>query len=491
MKKISTLCFCMLLCSISVQSQTPEINGIPIIKINTRNNEEVLNKDTWVNIQSFVLIDPDDSENNITRVDLPQDDRIRGRGNTTWSYPKKPYRLRFRENVSIFGLPAAENWVLLAEYQDPTFLLNATTFYLGRNVFELPFTCSYQQVHLYFNERYEGIYGFTEHRQADPLGVGAPGRPKIDAENGWFVELDSYWDESPKFKTTNYDLPIMIKSPEAENDAENDDNPFYDFVKNDWNELCNLMAAPSFPENGYRDLIDMNTFVDFLMINEIVKNKELGWPKSTFAYKNTEGKICMGPLWDFDWAFGYTGEGHNYFTNPTIWSGKHPFFHRFFEDPVFVAMYKERWQEKYPEIANVSNYINEMGTKLETSVNADTERWKIDNGYLSDYPENYLDEITRMKTWWNNRVAWLNSAIPDITVNIADVSTKKTLNVYVNNGQLYAVGLTEGKECSIYNMMGAIVWHNVISDSEITVNLPTKGIYILLHENNAVKFIYY
>ena len=247
MKKISTLCFCMLLCSISVQSQTPEINGIPIIKINTRNNEEVLNKDTWVNIQSFVLIDPDDSENNITRVDLPQDDRIRGRGNSTWSYPKKPYRLRFRENVSIFGLPAAENWVLLAEYQDPTFLLNATTFYLGRNVFELPFTCSYQQVHLYFNERYEGIYGFTEHRQADPLGVGAPGRPKIDAENGWFVELDSYWDESPKFKTTNYDLPIMIKSPEAENDAENDDNPFYDFVKNDWNELCNLMAAPSFP----------------------------------------------------------------------------------------------------------------------------------------------------------------------------------------------------------------------------------------------------
>lgn len=55
----------------------------------------------------------------------------------------------------------------------------------------------------------------------------------------------------------------------------------------------------------------------------------------------------------------------------------------------------------------------------------------------------------------------------------------------------YIVGLTEGKECSIYNMMGAIVWHNVISDSEITVNLPTKGIYILLHENNAVKFIYY
>jgi hypothetical protein len=388
-----------------------QFNGLPVIKINTIDSVEVTSKDDWINMQSFVLTDPYNADNNINRGNLSKEDRIRGRGNSTWWHPKKPYRLKFRESISFFGLPAAENWVLLAEFLDPTFLTTATAFHLGRNIFELPFTCSYQLVKLYFNGRYDGVYCFTEHRQADPQGIGAPGRPKIDTENGWFVEIDVYWDKSPKFITDNYHLPIMIKSPDAESYATYDDNPVYDFVKNDWNNLCSLMASQFFPENGYRDLIDMNTFVDYIMINEIVYNGELGWPKSTFAYKNTDRKICMAPLWDFDWAFGYTGEGHHYFTNSTNWSGKHVFFNRFFDDPVFVTKYKERWNEKYPKIADVSNFIIEMSTKIETAVNEDTKRWKNNDGYSSDYPTDYCEEISKMATWWNNRVAWLNSEI--------------------------------------------------------------------------------
>ncbi len=487
MKKIFVLCLCAL-CILRISAQTA--NGLPIIEINTRNGEEVKSKDVWTNMQSFILTDPNNPENNISRTNLAKDDRIRGRGNTSWSHPKKPYRLRFRENISFFGLPAAENWVLLAEYLDPTFLANATAFHLGRNVFELPFTCSYQHVHVYFNGRYDGVYGFTEHRQADPLGVGAPGRPKIDAENGWFVELDNYWDESPKFRTTNYDLPIMIKSPEAASDATNDNNPAYNFVKNDWNELCNLMASPSFPENGYRDLIDMSTFVDFLMINEIVRNSELWWPKSTFSYKNIDGKICMGPLWDFDWAFSYIGSGHSYFTNPIGWSSRHIFFKRFFDDPVFVTMYKKRWNEKYAEIADVSNFINEMGAKLETAVNEDTKRWKISGGYQSNYPEDYLGEITKMKAWWNDRVAWLNLEIPNLTTSVGEVFLENPLTAWIQNEKLYVTGLTINKEWSIYNIIGTVVWRSIANDNEVAVNLTMKGTYIIQCENNILKVVF-
>ncbi|MCL2028289.1 MAG: CotH kinase family protein, partial [Bacteroidales bacterium] len=206
------LFFSLVFFGFAVQAQ--HSTQLPVIKIHTENAAEITSKEVWTNMTSFILIDSHHSEHNISRTELPQKDRIRGRGNTTWGYPKKPYRLRFRENVSFFGLPAAENWVLLAEYLDPTFLTTATAFELGKNVFELPFTCTYHHVHVYLNDRYDGVYVLTEHRQADPLGVGAPGRVKIDSE-GWFIEIDSYWDEDPKFKTTNYDLPIMIKSPEA------------------------------------------------------------------------------------------------------------------------------------------------------------------------------------------------------------------------------------------------------------------------------------
>lgn len=473
----------------TVQFVSPQASGIPVIKIDTRNAAPILSKENWTNIESFTLSDPDNPEYDIVRTGLPQDDRIRGRGNSTWSYPKKPYRIRFRQDVSFFGLPARENWVLLAEYLDPTFLTTHIAFHLGRNIFELPYTCSYQQVQVFLNGSYNGVYGLTEHRQADPQGIGAPGRVKVDLLEGWFVELDSYWDEDPKFKTTNYELPIMIKSPEAPTDPTNSNNPFYNFVKNDWNELCNALVSGTFHENGYRKFINMNTFIDFLMINEIVHNSEIGWPKSTFAYKDKDEKISMGPLWDFDWAYTNSGT-HIFFKVPTGWAAKHSFFNRFFQDTVFLEKYKERWNEKYYEIANVSNFIAELGEKLEIAANEDTKRWNIDGGYQSNYPSNYLGEITRMKTWWNNRVNWINSNIQYLSINSNDPVPKNTLKAWVSNGKLYVTGLTEGMEVCIYNVLGATVYQNNVTDKQVNVELPNKGFYIVKCGNNAIKVVF-
>ena len=473
----------------TVKFVSPQATGIPVIKIDTKNSAPILDKETWVNIESFTLSDPNNSEYDIVRTGLPQADRIRGRGNTSWNYPKKPYRIRFRQDVSVFGLPARENWVLLAEYLDPTFLTTEMAFHLGRNLFELPFTCSYQNVQVYLNGSYDGVYGLTEHRQADPQEVGAPGRVKVDLLEGWFVELDSYWDEDPKFKTINYDLPIMIKSPEAPTDPTNSENPFYDFVKYDWNQLCDAMVSVEFPENGYRNLINMNTFVDFIMINEIVYNSELWWPKSTFSYKDKGGKISMGPLWDFDWA--YTSYGtHVFFQTATGWSQKHDFFYRFFQDPVFLTMYKERWNEKYAEIANIANLITQRGEELVAATAEDTKRWKIEGGYESNYPSNYLEEITRMKTWWNNRVAWLNQEIVKLSVNSGEGLPKNPLKAWINNGQLHVTGLTEGKEWSIYNILGATVYRSRVTGEKATVKLPSQGVYILQCGDNEIKVVF-
>ena len=409
----------------TVKFISPQATGIPVIMINT-NGIPVNNKENWVSMKSFILSDPNNPKNNIDRSDI--NDGIRGRGNTTWWFPKKPYRIKFDKDVSLFGLAARKNWILLAEYLDPTFLTNAVAFELGRNVFDnQPFTCTYQHVHLYDgNGNYQGIYGLTEHRQEDPRDVGAPGRVKI-GENGWFVEIDEYYKDNPKFMT-NWNnvvgsLLVQIKAPEAPSDPTNNNNPFYDFVKNDWNKLTDLLASADFPENGYRDLIDMNTFIDFLMANEIVRNGELWWPKSVFAYKNTADKICMGPLWDFDWAYSGNGSHTSFFQgfNGYVSKGQ-VFFKRFFDDPVFLSAFKERWNEKKSEIAGVTNFINDIGKKLETAANEDTKRWRYPNGYAADYPVNYLGEINRMTTWWGNRVNWL-----DVEINKVEVSpTSKT-----------------------------------------------------------------
>ncbi len=369
---------------------------MPIIEIYTQNGAVIADKENYVNM-TFKLTDANNPENNVSKTNFK--DGIRGRGNTTWLYyPKKPYRIKFDKKTALFGLPAAKSWALLAEYQDPTLLMNATAFKLG-DIFNIPYNHSFIYVELYLNGEYKGIYGLTEHNQ-----VGE-GRVDIDEDAGWFVELDSYYDEEPKFRTTNYDLPVMIKSPEVEPLLIN--NPAYDFVRQDLNELCDAMASAGFPENGYRNLIDMNTFVDFLMINEIVGNGELLYPKSTYSYKEKNKKISMGPLWDFSFAYTdvFSGFEVPYFSSYSFRLSRawHRFFNRFFEDPIFLVTYKERWNEKYDEIVAVSEFIDNTGTALNGSVVQNFSLWNPSN--------NYMQQITDMKHWWSNRCAWLHTEL--------------------------------------------------------------------------------
>jgi hypothetical protein len=368
--------------------------GLPIIKINTKNNQPITSKETYIPMD-IQIIDPADSGNNLELTSSDEEVQgIRGRGNSTWGHPKKPYRLKFDEKQSLFGLEKAKSWVLLANYQDPTLLMNTIAFELGQR-FGLPFTNHYIHVELVLNGVYEGSYVLTEQVQ-----VG-DGRVDIAAKKGFLVELDTYYDEEPKFKTNLYTLPVMIKSPE-----DLDDPAGYDFVKTAINDLEAAMKAETFPESGYRDLIDMDTFVDFLLINEIDGNGELGHPKSTYMYKDKDNaKISMGPLWDFDWAFGYSGSGRAYFNAPKTRSGRHAFFQRLYDDPEFLAAYKEHWNNNYSDIIAIITFIDGMASELYASQQANYRVWQWSDGL------DYQQEIMKMKTWLTQRITYLDGEI--------------------------------------------------------------------------------
>ena len=375
-------------------------NGLPIIIIDTKGGAPILDKENYVNM-TFTLIDPNNSQYNV--VIENNVDGIRGRGNSTWWDPvmrKKPYRIKFDNKQSLLGLPAAKSWVLLAEFGDHTLLMNAAAFKLG-DIFNLPYNHKFQHIELYLNGEYMGVYVLTEQNQ-----VGE-GRVDIDENESWLVEFDSYYDEDPKFRTTRYNLPVMIKSPEFSTDV---NDPRYDFVRNDINELCDSLASANFPENGYRDLIDINTFVDFLMINEIVMNGDIEWPNSTYLYRDKYGKISMGPLWDFSYGYGrYDPSNLWYYENYTRRIIIHQFFNRFFQDPIFLAKYKERWNEKYQETVVVSDIINDYGTQLAGAATQNANKW-----YPSYNP--YAKWIEIMKEWWNNRCLWLNTELNKVEI---------------------------------------------------------------------------
>jgi spore coat protein CotH len=365
--------------------------GLPVITINTHNSQPVTSKEVYL-VADIEISDPDDSSHN-----LKDEAEIRGRGNTTWNAPKKPYRIRFPKKTSLFGYEKARNWVLLANYQDTTLMTNTIAFELGRR-FGLPFTPHYTHVEVILNGRYEGSYVLTEHIQT------GSGRVDINEDGGFLVELDGHYDEEPKFRTPRLDLPVMIKHPEDLEDSG------YDFVKKAVNDLEAAMFSDTFPDIHYQDLIDLDTFVDYIMINEITRNWDLQLPNSVYLYRDKDSRMGLGPLWDFDYGFDYTSgkyftKSTGMFYNTAFHEGAgQKFFSRFFEDPAFKTAYRERWNTIYPELVSMELFIDQMAARLEKSHEANDTVWWWNK---VDYPK----EITLLKEWWKNRISYLHKEI--------------------------------------------------------------------------------
>jgi hypothetical protein len=370
--------------------------GFPVIFIETKDQLPITSKETYLTA-NFKLIDLTNSEFNLETTT-----EIKGRGNDSWGQPKKPYRLKFSEKLSLFGLEKAKNWVLLANYRDNTLLLNNIAFELGHRL-GIPFTHHYVYTEVVLNGEYIGNYVLTEHNEVNK------GRVDIDEEAGWMVELDVNYDEDPKFETNILHLPVMIKSPEDLSVSG------YDFVKNDINELEALLFAQNFPNNNWKDKIDINSIINYLIVNEITGNYDVGFPKSAYMYKDKDKKICMGPLWDFDWGFAYNSNTMLHFndhrrllfkpiTYPNnLWAGE-KFFCRFFADPEFIAAYKARWNEVYTTIQAMIIFINEQSGYLQKSQELNFKKWDF-------FGETYNGNINNLINYWLKKANYLNTEI--------------------------------------------------------------------------------
>jgi len=396
---------------------SPQATGLPVININTY-GETIHGSATGIwTTMTFSLSDPNNPANDIARITNQQ---IRGRGNSTWNRPKNPYRIRFRDNQQqgLFGLPQARNWVLLANYFDNSLIKTSIAFELGRRL-GLECTPSYHHVELFLNGEYQGSYLLTEHRQADPAGIGAPGRPKVDA-NGWLTEIAFQFDTSPTgdpgFRTPIWNMPVLIKSPDFSAQFPQNGvipNNVDNFVRNDWNALTQQMSAANFPNNNWRNMVDFESFARYFMVQVITNNADFNvrtydtreHPGSIFLHRQNPGsRIKAGPLWDFDLSFGSWIHGfpHELRAN-TLPYPNYSFFNRFFQDPTFHERYHEVWNENFVEhISSMSEFIVDLVAKLERSIAEDSRRWSRNISVSHT-------EINRIKRYFTERIAFLDN----------------------------------------------------------------------------------
>ena len=353
---------------------------VPLIEITTEEDLEEIPNRVDYKVASFKLSGFGNCD------DVERDLNIRGRGNTSWTFAKKPYRLKFDKKVSLCGLPAAKGYVLLANYTDPSLAQFALATKIGQ-MLDLPYTNQVAAVDVVLNGIYKGSYVLT-----NKPGINA-GSVDIDESNSIMWELDVKYDEDLKFKSAILGLPVMVSDPDLDNDA-------FEKWKRDFNEM--EAAAVEINASQY---VDMDVFARYLLVNEILKNDEIGWPKSVKLFKSEGGKYIFGPIWDFDAAMGHVWSGHiNYTTdkiNNEVW--RNTLFSYLEEDSEAIAARKKYWKEIRERLPELLEYIDEYSQAVRNSALRNQAMWTS----LDDFDES----LEKMKHWLQLRFEALDEII--------------------------------------------------------------------------------
>ncbi len=383
---------------------------LPKISINTQNLSSITSKEEYTNCNITI-------DGNKHYKDYSGTARIRGRGNSTWLwYDKKPYRIKLDEKSEILGLDANKDWVLLANYRDPTHLMNAISFRMSEYM-GFKFTNHTRFVEVTLNGDYIGLYQLTEQIEV------AKSRVDIDDNEGYLISLDL--DDGPSLNPNGNDnfwskvfsMPVCVKSPKDRTTQQ------LEVIKTDFAAL--ETAINSYNYEAVDKLLDIQSFIDYLIIQEITYNVELAAPRSVFMYKDKDGKYFMGPVWDFDAGFDFDWNtmytGHHYFasykelvlgTDPASQIGGYKvplFFTRMFKNATFTAQYKERWNKiSVGLLDEIINYTDKTAIETAGAMERDLERWPI-NKY-------YVTEIEKLKNWLTQRFGYLTT----VTKNIPD-----------------------------------------------------------------------
>lgn len=376
-------------------------NGLPRLFIKTKNGRSVTSKTEYVQAEFRIDNDPD---NGI----LESPGQIRGRGNATWTYNKKPYKIEFEEKQSVFGFPANKDWVLLAEYCDKSLMRTAYMCGLSERA-GLPYTIHYRHIELYMNGSYQGVYVLTDQVEKAKHRVNL-------ADDGYLIENDNYWYQEKYNFGTAKGWRFTFKYPKEPTGEQ------ISFIKSWLNQFESVLYGADFkdPEKGYRKLIDERTFAKWYLVNELTGNLE---PNIFYVLYDRNAELQMFPDWDAEWSLGLAARGNDWAgwamppaTSPVdirIWS-KDRYFTRLFEDPYFVDIVREEWALLKPQLADFAAEMERMAFSLIYGQAANFDRWPVLNTYLAAglvALGSWVDEVEYVRDFFAARTAWFDGFI--------------------------------------------------------------------------------
>lgn len=370
-------------------------------------------------------------------------DYIRGRGNSTWSASKKPYRLKLEDKADLLGMGAEKNWVLLANYYDCTMLRNKLTYRLGQEFFpEGTFVPQNVFVQVVMNDQYLGLYCLSENVRLGKQRINED-EPNSDPDasekkltGGYILNLEIMNDDDAVNVVTDRNQ-FQLDTPEKEDLTEQQ----LAYITNYLQQLEQRIYGPESFTDGktYADFLDLDSYIDNFLIQELSRNQDGYRSSSTYLYQTKDGVLMSGPLWDFDYV-AWSGN----LSEPEGFENVDyaPWLPKLLEDESFRTKLLARWEELKPlveEMIRDGGWMDQYAEQIRVAqeqnyLAATTHLWEapqLDNEIaeeeqaeaqplteeeIAERKRQYsFDlELRRLKDWIRQRCEWLDKNLPEI-----------------------------------------------------------------------------
>lgn len=385
--------------------------GVPRIVIETEDYREIKDRETEIpaKLQIWGEKTPESEIMTLT---------IRGRGNSSWNTPKKSYKIEFTDKQSILKMPEDRDWALISNYADKTLLKNYLLYHLSAKL-DSYYAPRCEFIELYINKEYLGIYLITETIKIGKNRINIP-----QNDNSYIVEFDAKYREdeqvifSKVLEANSNGKAFRVHSPK------NASKKILSEIENHIIEFESyLKTIDPQKSNQLEQWIDVDDYVKHYWVQEFSKNPDAWFLTSVYFSWIRDDVIRMGPVWDFDLAFGghanelpfdeYENLGRlgpkGWYTNVFYWNNY------LFKDSIFSTETKQFWIENKNFFYDIPNHVDSLAAFLHLAAKNNFKKWDVLQSTKYIYHRHtyntYEEAVEDLKKWINERIQWIDKAI--------------------------------------------------------------------------------
>jgi len=312
-------------------------------------------------------------------------------------FPKKSYAIELRRDAPLLGMPADDDWVLYAPYNDKTLMRNVVAYETARAIGR--YAARTRFVELRLDGRYRGVYVLMERLELGDDRVA--GEALLEFTFPFQAQF-----KDPSFRTPVKRRPIVWEDPERG-----------DLSRRRANAIARRVRAAEralYGPGSWRRRIDEASAIDFALLNELFKNQD-GFHGSTYMALHADGRLRLGPVWDFDIAMGNSDYGPSRRLRGWMLA-RRDWAERMYRDRAFTRRMARRWRElrRGGLRRDVLAAVDRSRAQLRGDVVANFRRWPVLDRRIWPNPRargSYRAEVRFLRSWLSRRIRWIDRNI--------------------------------------------------------------------------------